>query len=144
MNDSTIWWLAAGGLISLELITGTFYLLMMSLGLVSAALSAHAGLEAQWQWVMGAAVGGGSVLLLRHFRKSQPPIAPAKANPDANLDIGETVHVEIWNGDGQCSVKYRGARWDAAILPGEAALPGPYCIAEVVGSRLILKKSQIS
>ena len=44
MADSTLWWLAAGGLIAVELITGTFYLLMISLGLVAAALAAHAGL----------------------------------------------------------------------------------------------------
>jgi membrane protein implicated in regulation of membrane protease activity len=144
MNDSTIWWLAAGGLIALELITGTFYLLMVSLGLAAAALSAHGGLGIQWQWVMAAAVGGGSVLVWRLYKKSQPAPAPAQANHDANMDIGETVQVETWHSDGTCSVKYRGARWDAALMHGEPAIAGEYTIAEVIGSRLILKKFHLS
>ncbi|MFZ2989079.1 NfeD family protein, partial [Ideonella sp.] len=30
MADSTIWWLLAGGAVALELVTGTFYLLMLA------------------------------------------------------------------------------------------------------------------
>ena len=33
MAMSTIWWLLAGGAVALELFTGTFYLLMVALGL---------------------------------------------------------------------------------------------------------------
>jgi len=43
MAESTIWWLLAGGLIALELLTGTFYLLMLSLGVAGAAIAAHLG-----------------------------------------------------------------------------------------------------
>ncbi len=139
MADSTFWWLAAGGLIALELITGTFYLLMLSLGLVAAALSAHAGLPQAWQWVCAAAVGGGSVLVWRRYKKSQPPMAPAQANHDVNMDVGETVQVDHWQADHTCSVHYRGAHWDATLQAGQAAQPGPHLIVEVIGSRLILK-----
>ncbi|NDE73495.1 MAG: NfeD family protein, partial [Betaproteobacteria bacterium] len=41
MAQTTIWWVMAGALIALELLSGTFYLLMLSLGLVAAALAAH-------------------------------------------------------------------------------------------------------
>ncbi|MBC7547724.1 MAG: NfeD family protein, partial [Polaromonas sp.] len=44
MNESGIWWLLAGGVVIAELLTGTFYLLMMAIGLVAGALAAHAGL----------------------------------------------------------------------------------------------------
>ena len=44
MEASTIWWLAAGAVVVAELLTGTFYLLMVALGLVAAALAAHLGL----------------------------------------------------------------------------------------------------
>jgi membrane protein implicated in regulation of membrane protease activity len=143
MADSTLWWLAAGGLIAVELITGTFYLLMLSLGLVAAAISAHAGLSPPWQWVCAAMVGGGSVLVWQRYKKMQPAIAPAQANPDVNMDIGETVHVQLWQTDHTCSVKYRGAHWDAALQEGQSAAPGSYVIAEIIGSRLILKHPNI-
>ncbi len=141
MSDSTLWWLAAGGLIAIELVTGTFYLLMISCGLIAAALAAHAGFGEIAQWAAAAVVGGGSVLVWRRYKKLQPAIAPAQANPDANMDIGQIVHVASWQADGSCSVQYRGAHWDAALLPGQSAESGSYVIAEVIGSRLILKKS---
>lgn len=141
MNDSTLWWLAAGALIAIELVTGTFYLLMISTGLVAAALAAHTGLAVLWQWVIAAAVGGGSVLIWRRYKRLQPAMAPASANPDVNMDVGEVVHVDAFNADGSCSVKYRGAQWDAALQAGEIPTAGAYTIVEVVGSRLILRRA---
>lgn len=140
MAESTFWWLAAGALVAVELVTGTFYLLMISAGLVAAALAAHAGVTPTWQWAIAALVGGGSALVWRRVKKTQKPVAPARANHDVNLDIGATVQVTTFNDDGSCSVHYRGAHWDAALAPGQAPVPGAYTIAEVVGSRLILKK----
>jgi len=140
MADSTLWWLAAGGLVAVELITGTFYLLMISLGLVAAALAAHAGLATHWQWVSAAVVGGGTVVAWRSYKRTQPASAPAHANHDVNMDVGEGVHVDYWQEDGTCSVKYRGAHWDAALQAGQTAEVGMYFIAEVIGSHLILKK----
>ncbi|MCB8747879.1 NfeD family protein [Rhodoferax sp. U2-2l] len=141
MADSTLWWLAAGALVAAELVTGTFYLLMLAVGLMAAALAAHAGASTTWQWVAAALVGGGSTLLWRAFKRSRPSAAPARANHDVNMDIGETVHVAAFNDDGSCSVHYRGARWDASLAAGEVATGGVYRITEVVGSRLILKKN---
>ena len=43
MADSTVWWLLAGAAVAVELMTGTFYLLMLAIGLAAAALAAHAG-----------------------------------------------------------------------------------------------------
>jgi len=144
MADSTLWWLAAGGLVAFELVSGTFYLLMMALGLAAAAVSAHLGLALTGQWVTAALAGGGSVLAWRLFKKSQPAAAPANANQDVNLDIGETVQVDSFGQDGSCSVFYRGAHWDATLAPGEAPTPGRHTIVEVMGSRLILKTTRTS
>ncbi|MDD5030312.1 MAG: NfeD family protein [Rhodoferax sp.] len=141
MADSTLWWLAAGALVAVELVTGTFYLLMISTGLVAAALMAHAQVGVLWQWVSAAVVGGGSVLVWRRYKKSQPAMVPASANPDVNMDVGEVVHVTSFRANGSCSVKYRGAHWDAALPAGQLPQPGDYTIVEVVGSRLILKKT---
>ena len=37
MEESTIWWLLAGGLVVAELLTGTFYLLMLAVGVANIA-----------------------------------------------------------------------------------------------------------
>lgn len=144
MAESTLWWLAAGALIAVELVTGTFYMLMIAVGLVAAALGAHAGFTTAWQWVVAALVGGGSILVWRRIKSSRPQVPPARANQDVNMDIGATVHVDAFNDDGTCSVHYRGAHWDAVLAAGESADSGSYTIVEVVGSRLILKKTQRS
>ena len=136
MADSTLWWLAAGALVAVELITGTFYLLMISLGLVAAALLAHSGASAPWQWVGAAAMGGGAVLAWRAYQQARP-----QSNHNINMDVGQRVQVEHWQSDGTCGVHYRGAHWDATLQPGQVAQAGSYVIAEVVGNRLILKSA---
>ncbi|MDD2808537.1 NfeD family protein [Rhodoferax sp.] len=144
MADSTLWWLAAGALIAIELLSGTLYLLLISLGMVAAAIAAHSGLAAHWQWVCAASVGGGSVLVwrrLKSFENQQTPTVSVQANPDVHMDVGEKVHVNAWLEDHTCSVKYRGAHWDAALQAGQMATPGTFEIAAVEGNRLILKNA---
>ena len=52
MEVSTLWWLATGAAVAVELATGTFYLLMFALGLAAAALATHAGLGMSTQFVV--------------------------------------------------------------------------------------------
>jgi len=139
MTDSTLWWLMAGIAIAAELLTGTFYLLMLAIGLVSAALAAHAGASMAIQLVVAAAVGGGAVTAW-HLVRPRQPAGPASANRDVNLDIGETVQVEAWNADGTASVKYRGANWTVVPVPGTVQTTGPHRVREVIGSRLVVEK----
>jgi membrane protein implicated in regulation of membrane protease activity len=142
MAQSTIWWVLAGTVIALELATGTFYFLMLSTGLVAAAIAAHLGLGTSSQVALAAVVGGASIVVWRAYKKWQPASAPASANRDVNLDIGETVRVESWTPDGTSTVRYRGAQWSVSLLAGATPSPGNYTIIEVVGSKLIVKKSQ--
>lgn len=140
MAESTVWWLLAGVAVAVELVTGTFYLLMIALGLASGALAAHLGLALTWQLVCAAAVSGGAVALWYRVRKHAPDRLPARANRDVNLDIGETLHVAAWDADGTAQVKYRGAQWTAALMPGVAAASGEgtYRIEQVIGNRLMV------
>lgn len=141
MSESALWWAVAGTVIAVELATGTFYLLMLSVGLVAAAIAAYMGATLTTQWVVASAVGGGAVVAWRSYKKSQPAEAPANANRNANLDVGETLQVDAWEADGTSKVRYRGAQWDVALMPGEIASVGRYTVAEVVGSRLFVKKT---
>ncbi len=140
MSQASFWWVAAGILIALELATGTFYLLLLSAGLVAAALASYLGVSSSGQWMIAALVGGALVVIWRSYRRNQPPPAAAGTNPDVNLDIGATLQIESWSPDGTGSVKYRGTHWDVSLVPGEVALPGKYVVIEVVGSRFIVKK----
>ncbi|MBG9386978.1 NfeD family protein [Caenimonas aquaedulcis] len=139
MAESTIWWLLAGTAVAVELLTGTFYLLMLAIGLAAAALAAHAGAGTSVQLVVAAVVGGGAVTAW-HLLRPRQPAGPASANRDVNMDVGETVQVDAWNPDGTASVRYRGANWTVVpFAPGTAAT-GAHRVREVVGSRLVVEK----
>ena len=141
MNESTIWWLLAGFAVAVELVTGTFYLLMLAIGLVAGALAAHLGLAVIGQMLVAAAMGGSAVAAWHWHRSQSPPPLPANANPDVHLDIGEPVHVLRWNADGTASVHFRGAHWTAiAADPTEPATPGNFRIKEMLGNRLVIEK----
>lgn len=140
MEQSTIWWLLAGTAIGVELVTGTFYLLMIAFGMAAAAIAAHMNATLTVQVTLAAAVGAGSVLVWRRYQKAVPSGAPANANPDVNLDIGETVQVDSWNADGTANVKYRGANWAVSNAAAAPYVAGPHRVVEVVGSRLVVRK----
>ncbi|MBA3771554.1 MAG: NfeD family protein [Ramlibacter sp.] len=140
MADSTIWWLLAGSAIAVELVTGTFYLLMLAIGLAAGAVAAHAGLPLSGQLIAAALVGGGAVAAW-HLKRGKRPDEPiASSNRDVNLDIGETVHVDAWNADGTASIKYRGASWTVVAAAGAMHGTGPHRVREVIGNRLVVEK----
>jgi membrane protein implicated in regulation of membrane protease activity len=142
MEDSTVWWLLTGGAVALELLTGTFFLLMLAIGFAAGALAAHLGLDLAAQFVSGALVGGGAVVGWHKWRKINRPALPASANQDVNMDVGQTVQVEHWEPNGTAHVKYRGADWSVSLsTPNVHAPPGPYRIVAIEGSRLIVAPS---
>ena len=134
-NAAMLWWLLAGGLVAVELLTGTFYLLMLALGAAAAALAAHGGLALSLQLITAALVGGGATAAWHTQRARNPRSAPAEANPDVNLDIGQTVQVEAWGPDGQARVNYRGAAWSVRHAGPGVPAPGTHRIVAVHGNR---------
>ena len=113
MAESSVWWVLTGCLVAVEMLTGTFYLLMLAIGLACAGLAALLGAPTAAQIVVAALVGGACVVAWHLYRLRTPGEAPAQANANVNLDIGEHVHVPHWNADGSADVHYRGARWTA-------------------------------
>jgi membrane protein implicated in regulation of membrane protease activity len=140
MVDSTVWWVLAGTIVAFELITGTFYLLMLSFGFMAAAVAAQLGASVTGQLVAASIFGGGAVILWRRYKRIQPTAPLANANRDVNMDVGETVRVTEWQSDGTSTVKYRGSNWSVAVLDESEPTPGSYRIVEVIGSRLMLKR----
>lgn len=142
MAESTIWWLLAGAAVAIELATGTFYLLMLAIGLVAAAIGAHLGLPLTAQIITAAVVGGGAVVAWHLKSGGRSAGLPAQSNPDVHIDIGEPVQIDKWNTDGTATVKYRGASWTAVLdSPGmEPGATGQFHIKEMLGNRLVIEK----
>lgn len=139
MSDATLWWVLVAVAVAAELLTGTFHLLMMALGLAAGALAAHMGLPLAGQLACAALVGGGLVAVLQRLRPKPPHSQPHQSNADVNLDIGQVVRVEHWQADHTAQVSYRGALWQVEWVAGaaeSAPSPGMHRIREVEGSRL--------
>ena len=140
MSNPTVWWLLAGITVAIELATGTFYLLMISIGLAAAAVAAHLGVPLTGQLVTAAVVGGGAVVMWHWQGSKKPKNLPANANPDVHIDIGEQVTVTEWHADGTTSVAYRGSNWTAVLAEKTASqTTGQYRIKEMSGNRLLIE-----
>ena len=140
MSNSNAWWLLTGAMVALELFTGTFYLLMLALGVAAAALAAMFGLDLTGQLLVAAVVGTTAVIAWRLKKSGDSADKSVAAMPNLQLDVGEVVQIEQWQPDGTALVKYRGAQWAAMHRPGVMPTPGPHRVAELVGSRLLVDK----
>ena len=127
------WLILALILLALEMATGTFYMLVVSVAAAAAGLAAlmHAGIEIQLMLCALVVVGG--TIALRSWKKTQ---IDDQAN--AILDVGQPVQVLVWHQDGGARVAYRGAEWDA--VPESADMPhdGEFYIKQMHGSTLVL------
>lgn len=133
-----IWFgLAALALIG-EVASGTFYLLLVALGLVAGGLAAWSGVLLQWQLLVCAVVALLGLLGLRRRGVLKKRGLDASRNADVNLDIGQTVSVESWSEEGRARVRYRGASWQAQLAAGQPRQAGLHVISAVKGSVLIL------
>ena len=141
MEPSTIWWVLAGITVAAELLIGSFYLLMLSLGMAAGAIAAQGGSPLTVQLVVAAGVGGAAVLLWRRVKQGRGAELEAQSNPNVNLDIGALVTVDAWASDGSAQVHYRGANWTALHRPGLVPESGEHRVVEVQGSRLVLEKT---
>ena len=132
------WWLAAGALVLAELFVGSFYMLMLALGCVAGALAAHGGVGYSMQMVVAAVVGAGTTAVWHYRRARAPRSAPVESNRDANLDIGQTLQVQVWDAQGKARVGYRGSDWNVEFRGPGTPAPGPHVIVAVQGNRLIV------
>jgi membrane protein implicated in regulation of membrane protease activity len=139
ISAATVWWVLAGVAVAVELSTGTFYLLMLALGLAAGAIASYLGFGVPMQIAIAAVVGGGATALWHffHSRDGVPAMPPAE-NRDVNLDIGERVHVVQWTAERTARVQYRGSQWEARLAPGAPAAGGEHVVSAVEGNWLVL------
>lgn len=143
MADWVMWVILAGVLVVFELFTGTFYLLMVAIGMIAGAAVAGTGGSTSFQLAAAAVVGILATLLLRSSSLGKLQKTDVASDPNVNIDIGQIVNVEHWinqpGGHHTARVMYRGAMWDIELSSGEVAVAGQFVIHEVRGNRLIVK-----
>ncbi|MFA7330269.1 MAG: NfeD family protein [Candidatus Delongbacteria bacterium] len=139
-SGPTAWWIVTALLVAAELTTGTFFLLMLALGVAAGALAAHAGLGLSAQMITAALVGGGAVTGWYIWRRQQPVEPPSQENRNMILDIGARIQVDRWEADGTARVQYRGASWAARWQGQGAPEPGVHVVRKVDGSCLLLDR----
>lgn len=147
MTDWVMWLALAGVLVILEMFSGTFYLLMIAVGLVAGALAAWVGLDIPQQTIVAALVGIAATYALRRSKYGKRNRVDAARDPNVNLDIGQAIQIDTWNSqDNPATARamYRGAKWDVQLAPGAEALPGSFTIREIRGSCLIVSNQNRS
>ncbi|MFZ6691141.1 NfeD family protein [Undibacterium sp. SXout20W] len=142
MNAWMTWAVLAGVVVILELFSGTFYLLMIAIGMVAGGIVAIIGFGSSVQLIIAAIVGSLATIFLHKSKYGWKGNVNAARDPNVNMDIGQTVDVQNWhqqsNGHFSARVAYRGAMWDVELhhRDGDA---GQYVIHEIQGSKLIVK-----
>ena len=138
--SSTVIWLIVAMLLGiLELMLGTFYLLVLAVASGIGALVAYFHVALEWQVVVFASVaviGSVWVRRLRSLRMTDDE----QSQKLQNLDEGQTVDVIKWEAKGFTTVQYRGAKWSAVAYDVNRLENGLHRIIEVRGNTLILQK----
>jgi membrane protein implicated in regulation of membrane protease activity len=135
------WWLLALALGIVEMLTGTFYLLVLAIGCAAGGVAAWLGVPTVWQLVVAALLSVVGWGLLHRWHPIRRRAGEATSDRDVLLDIGERVTVLAWDEQGRAQVSYRGANWAAELHPvaaGHQPVAGQYEIRGIVGNRLQL------
>jgi membrane protein implicated in regulation of membrane protease activity len=132
-----VWWFVLGfGLVVAELMTGTFYLLVIAIALACAGVAAFFDAPLALQLVIAAAIGLGGSVWLRKSRFGR--LHGRGVDLVQNMDIGQIVHIERWSPNRTARAAYRGAQWDVELAPGEAMQAGEFVIRDIQANRLIV------
>jgi membrane protein implicated in regulation of membrane protease activity len=117
MDADFLWAILGLTLVIVELLTGTFYLLMLGIAAFGAALAAWLGQGFGVQTVVAAVIAAGGCYGVHVYRakNAKEQMAP--------LDAGQPASFENWvdQASRRARVRYRGATWEA-VIEGEAAI----------------------
>jgi membrane protein implicated in regulation of membrane protease activity len=142
MISPVFWWSLAGIAVLVELLTGTFYLLMVAVGLSAGAVAAHLGLSQNVQLLSVSAIAVGATYCWHHFRTAHPGLRSSR-DKNVEMDVGESVDIAAWDPNFTARVRYRGTVWTAELETASVnrgdTLPGPHQIVEMRGNSLIVR-----
>jgi membrane protein implicated in regulation of membrane protease activity len=139
MAGPLFWFVLAFVLVVVELMTGTFYVLMIAIAFAAGGATAWLGGAVWAQFLAASLVGALATLVLRRSRVGKASRhADHATDAEQNLDIGQAVAVVQWTEEGTTRVQYRGTQWDAVLAEGEPRDAARYYIRAVHGARLTL------
>lgn len=120
MDHSLLW--AIGGLVLViaELLSGTFYLLMLGVAAFGAALAAYLGMQFSSQVIVAAVVSALGCYAVHLYRARQ------NTTQMPSIDAGMQATFEQWIDQAArlARVRYRGAPWDARVEGIDLPQPG--------------------
>ena len=138
--DIPLAWLVAGvALVIAELVTGTFFLLVLGVAALVGSGVGYAGGALVWQSLAAAVVAVAGVAWVHQYRKR------TVSSPMRGLDVGQSAGFESWinKGAGHARVRYRDALWDAHITGDVSGEPGEILyITAVDGNTLKVSKTR--
>src|SRR5436190_594602 len=110
-------------LVIVELLTGTFYLLVLGVAASGGALCAYFNLPLPVQVAVSSVIAVAGVILVHRYRKTLHSTAPNDA-----MDVGQRVTLDSWinETEGLARVRYRGTLWDAKVIGQRRAGTGFY------------------
>ena len=117
MDPDFIWAILGLALVIVELLTGTFYLLMLGIAAFGAALAAWLGQGFGVQAVVAVVISGAGCYGVHLYR------AKNETQQMPQVDAGQPASFENWVDQGarRARVRYRGASWDA-LVEGDVAV----------------------
>jgi len=117
VDEDFIWAILGLTLVIVELLTGTFYLLVLGVAAFGAALAAWLGQGFGVQAVVAAVISGGGCYGVHLYR------ARNSTQQMAQVDAGQPASFENWVDERArlARVRYRGASWDALVDGEESA-----------------------
>ena len=120
MEHYLVWLLIGMALVIVELLTGTFYLLVLGIACFGASVSAFLGHAFGTQAIVAGCVAALGVYFVHAYR------ARNAARQMVPIDAGMPANFESWidQSAGLARVRYRGAAWDARIDESAALEPG--------------------
>jgi len=119
--DAYLLWLLLGlALVIVELLTGTFYLLVLGVAAFAAGAAAWLGGGFAVQAIAAAVISMVGAYLVHAYR------ARNAAQQMPSIDAGQPANFESWvdQAAGLARVRYRGASWDARFDAEAAIQPG--------------------
>lgn len=138
MSPVYLWGILIAILIGCELLTGTFYLLMIAIGSLAGLVCAFLDFSVTVQ-LAAAAIACVALTSLWHYKNfKNPKAAIYSKNKDALIDIGERVEVSHWLPNHTTQIRYRGADWTAVWIGEGEPRTGTCVIQGMRGNQLEL------
>jgi membrane protein implicated in regulation of membrane protease activity len=139
MDPTLIWLIAGFALVIAELLSGTFYLLMLGLAAFGGAAVAYAGQGFSAQAVVAVLLAVAGCFGVHLWR------AKNATKQMASVDAGQPANFEHWvdQGGGLARVRYRGASWDAKVDGAGELLAGTLLyVMRIEGHRLEVSRKR--